>query len=93
MNDSFVPQFAQTYRPLIIKTAVEKADMALAPGPMYQAKSFAKRILECSKESAVGWIVTYSMQHEALHAALQGPRVQQEVVCIMLCRATDIKGP
>ena len=35
LNDSFVPQFAQTYRPLIIKTAVEKADKALALGLMY----------------------------------------------------------
>ena len=92
LNDSFVPQFAQTYRPLIIKTAVEIADKALAPEPIYKAESFAK-ILECSKESATGWIVTDSMQHAVLHAALQGPRVQQEVVCIMLCRATDIKGP
>ena len=40
-----------------------------------------QKSLECSKESAVGWIVDCDLWH----AALQGPGVQQEVVCIMPC--------
>ena len=43
-------------------------------------RKFCKKKSRMQQESAVGWIVTYSMQH-----SLQGPRVQQEVVCIMSC--------